>query len=84
MTNQILLNELGRFIRQERKQRGLNQLELADLSATSINFISHIEKGKPTAHIGKIMDVLRILGIQLNAGYGSEVISFKGLIKDES
>jgi len=66
---------LGSLIRQERKKRGLTQTALGDLSGTSINFISQIEGGKDTAHIGKVLRVLQILGIQLEAVYGS-----KGLI----
>ena len=66
---------LGKIIRHERKKRDLTQTELGDLSGTSINFISQVEAGKETAHIGKVLKVLQILGIQLEVVYGS-----KGLI----
>ena len=56
---------LGEAIAAERKRRKLTQSQLADLSDTSINFISQIERGKKTAQIGKVIDVLQILGIQL-------------------
>lgn len=56
---------LGKAIEAERKRRKLTQSQLADLSDTSINFISQIERGKKTAQIGKVIDVLQILGIQL-------------------
>lgn len=56
---------LGEVIEAERKRRKLTQSQLADLSNTSINFISQIERGKKTAQIGKVIDVLQILGIQL-------------------
>ena len=56
---------LGEAIEAERKRRKLTQSQLADLSDTSINFISQIERGKKTAQIGKVIDVLQILGIQL-------------------
>lgn len=56
---------LGAVIAAERKRRKLTQGKLASLSNTSINFISQIERGKKTAQIGKILDVLQLLGIQL-------------------
>ena len=66
---------LGKIIRQERKKRNLTQTALGDLSGTSINFISQVEAGKETAHIGKVLKVLQVLGVQLEIGYGS-----KGLV----
>lgn len=62
---------LGEAVEAERKRRKLTQGQLASLSGTSINFISQIERGKKTAQIGKIMDVLQILGIQLAIEKGS-------------
>jgi HTH-type transcriptional regulator/antitoxin HipB len=56
---------LGKAIEAERRRRKLTQSQLADLSDTSINFISQIERGKKTAQIGKVIDVLQILGMQL-------------------
>lgn len=60
---QMLL--LGKSIEKERKRRRLTQSQLADLTQTSINFISQIERGKKTAQIGKVLDVLKVLGLQL-------------------
>jgi HTH-type transcriptional regulator/antitoxin HipB len=65
----------GNIIREERKKRNLTQTQLGDLSGTSINFISQIEAGKETAHIGKVLKVLQVLGVQLEVVYGS-----KGLV----
>ncbi len=62
---------LGEAIEAERKRRKLTQGQLANLSGTSINFVSQIERGKKTAQIGKIIDVLQILGIQLVIGRGT-------------
>lgn len=56
---------LGDAIEAERKRRKLTQGQLASLSNTSINFISQIERGKKTAQMGKVIDVLQILGMQL-------------------
>jgi HTH-type transcriptional regulator/antitoxin HipB len=62
---------LGLAIETERKRRRLTQTQLAQLSNSSINFISQIESGKSTAQIGKVMDVLNVLGLQLNIEKGS-------------
>jgi y4mF family transcriptional regulator len=62
---------LGLAIEAERKRRRLTQTQLAELSHASINFISQIERGKPTAQIGKVVEVLRILGLQLAIEKGS-------------
>jgi HTH-type transcriptional regulator/antitoxin HipB len=56
---------LGSAIETERKKRGLSQTQLAQLSQTSINFISQVEAGKASAHIGKVLEVLKVLGLQL-------------------
>ena len=61
---------LGLAIEAERKRRKLTQSQLADLSDTSINFISQVERGKRTAQIGKVIDVLQVLGLQLIIGRG--------------
>jgi HTH-type transcriptional regulator / antitoxin HipB len=65
---------LGLAIETERKRRKLTQTQLAELSNTSINFVSQIERGKQTAQIGKVMDVLQILGLQLVIEKGSFVV----------
>jgi len=62
---------LGLAIEAERKKRHLTQTQLAEISNSSINFISQVESGKATAQIGKVMDVLKVLGLQLNIEKGS-------------
>lgn len=65
------LKKLGQLIKSERKSRRLTQTELGVLTGTSINFISQIEAGKATAHIGKVLGVLQVLGFQLQCSRGS-------------
>ncbi|RAP37114.1 hypothetical protein B1207_06750 [Legionella quinlivanii] len=62
---------IGLAIETERKRRRLTQTRLAELSNTSINFVSQIERGKATAQIGKVINVLQILGLQLAIEKGS-------------
>jgi HTH-type transcriptional regulator/antitoxin HipB len=74
----LSLKDLGKLIKDERKARHLTQTQLGELSETSINFISQIESGKSTAHIGKVFRVLQILGYELFCRRGS-----KGLVIDK-
>lgn len=62
---------IGLAIETERKKRHLTQTQLAELSNSSINFISQIESGKTTAHIGKVLNVLNVLGLQINIEKGA-------------
>lgn len=56
---------LGSFIRAQRKQLRLTQLEVAELADVSDRFIRELEKGKSTAEIGKVIKVLGVLGYDL-------------------
>lgn len=58
---------LGRDIRRRRRDLGLRQEELADLSGVSARFISTLENGKATVRMDKVMAVLEALGLQLRA-----------------
>lgn len=68
------LKELGKLIQSERKRRCLTQTQLGEISETSINFISQIESGKASAHIGKVFRVIQVLGFELHVLRGSKGI----------
>jgi y4mF family transcriptional regulator len=73
MTHSIpSVTELGAIIKHERKAQGLRQPDLAAAAGTSIRFIVEIEAGKETAQIGKVLDVLRQLGLTLDVSGLSE------------
>jgi HTH-type transcriptional regulator / antitoxin HipB len=57
--------DIGRLVRETRKGLGVTQKELALTSGTGLRFIIELEKGKETAEIGKVLTILRTLGIQL-------------------
>jgi HTH-type transcriptional regulator/antitoxin HipB len=59
--------DLADIIRQSRKLQGLTQEDLAGMSGLGRRFISELENGKQTAQIGKVLVVLNILGIGLQA-----------------
>jgi len=58
--------EIGRIIRQTRKSLRLNQSDLALASGTATRFVSNLENGKPTCHLGKSLAVLGSLGIRID------------------
>lgn len=58
-----LAAEIGLVVRQMRKQSGLLQKEAASLCNVGIRFLSDLENGKPSAHLGKTLHVLRAFGL---------------------
>lgn len=56
---------LGSAVRQARKAHGLTQADLAGLAGTGPRFISELERGKVSAELGKVLDVLAVLGLRL-------------------
>lgn len=59
------IETLGAFVRAQRKESRLTQLEVAELADVSDRFLRELEHGKPTAEIGKVMEVLAVLGYDL-------------------
>jgi y4mF family transcriptional regulator len=57
---------LGNAVRQARRELGVTQDQLALTSGTNRRFIIELEQGKPTAQIGKVLQVLRTLGVSLD------------------
>ena len=60
---------IGRYIRNVRKELDVTQKDLALTAGTGLRFIVDLESGKPTCQIGKILQVLQVLGIQLNLSH---------------
>lgn len=56
--------ELGRFVRERRKKDGLTQAETAALCGVGTRFISDLENGKSTVEFGKVLQVLKGLGLE--------------------
>lgn len=59
------VEDLGRRIREKRKQLGFTLEQLSGLSGTSIRFLSELERGKQTIEIGKALNIVRCLGLEL-------------------
>ena len=59
---------IGTAVRTRRKQLKVTQRELAMTCGTGLRFIVDLEKGKPTCHIGKTLQVLQALGLSIETG----------------
>ena len=56
---------VGGSVRKRREELGMNQSELALVSGTGVHFISDLENGKETCQLGKTLNVLGNLGLEL-------------------
>ena len=57
--------DIAILIKTERKKQNLTQTELAGLCNVGLRFIVDIEKAKETCQISKVLNVLDVLGINL-------------------
>ena len=60
------VEELGEAIRTRRKELHYTQAFHAEFTGFSVSFISDVERGKATAEIGKTLQLLMILGLDLS------------------
>lgn len=58
--------DLGRSIRLRRKTLGLTQAGVAQVAGVGSRFVSEVERGKPTAEVGKLLRVVGVLGLDLH------------------
>ena len=59
--------DLGRIIRQKRKDDGLTLEEAAAVCGVSYAFLSALENGKETVRLNKVLQVITCLSIELDA-----------------
>lgn len=59
-------SDIGALVRSTRKDQNLRQDELAGVSGVGLRFIVDLEAGKPTAQIGKVLQVLQTLGCSID------------------
>ena len=57
---------LGNIIRNRRKELKYTQAFLSEYTGLSVSFISDVERGKTTVEIGKVMQLISILGLDFN------------------
>lgn len=61
------IKTLGALIREMRKNQSLTQEHLAATSGVGLRFLRELEHGKETCHIGKVLQVMQMLGIEFFA-----------------
>jgi y4mF family transcriptional regulator len=64
--------DLGKVIRERRRQLRLDQNQLADLTSVSRRFISALESGKATVRLDKLLVVLEALGLEIHLAVRGE------------
>jgi y4mF family transcriptional regulator len=64
-TDILQSSDLGRLIRQKRKEDGLTIADASSLCGVGYRFLSELENGKDTAEIGKVLKVLSGLGLEI-------------------
>ncbi|NBT42013.1 MAG: transcriptional regulator [Alphaproteobacteria bacterium] len=62
------IEKLGYIVKQVRKEQGLTQEQLAATTGVGVRFIRELEHGKESCHIGKALNVVSMLGIDITIG----------------
>ncbi|NOY69227.1 MAG: helix-turn-helix transcriptional regulator [Deltaproteobacteria bacterium] len=57
--------DIGKAIRARRKADGLTQADAAAFCGVGTRFLGELERGKETAQVGKVLRILRGLGLTL-------------------
>lgn len=57
---------LGNTIRMRRKELGYTQAYISEFTGLSVSFLSDLENGKTTCEIGKTIELINLLGLDLN------------------
>ena len=59
------VSQLGQLLRDFRKSKNLTLEQVSGLTGLSIRFLSELERGKKTAEIGKTLEIINKLGLEL-------------------
>lgn len=65
MHNITQVEQLGALVRQTRQRQQLTQAELAAATGVGVRFLRELEQGKASCHLGKVLQVLAMLGLEL-------------------
>lgn len=57
--------DLSRTVKGRRKNLKLTQVECASFCGVGVRFFSELENGKQSLHLGKVMQVLKMLGLKM-------------------
>jgi y4mF family transcriptional regulator len=64
--------ELGAKVEERRRALQLRQEELAELADVSVRFVRTLEHGKSSVRLDKVLDVLDVLGLDLDVRVRSQ------------
>lgn len=62
------MNNIGKYIKKERKKAGLTQAEFAMRSGLGLRFIRELEQGKQTVRLDKVNQALAMFGMEAVPG----------------
>jgi HTH-type transcriptional regulator/antitoxin HipB len=57
--------DLGALVKAVRRSQGLLQTDLAGLSGAGNRYVVDLERGKPTLQLQKVLDMLDLLGLEV-------------------
>ena len=58
-------SDLGKAIRNRRKELGYTQSYQSEYSGLSVSFISDVENGKNTVELGRVIGLVNLLGLDI-------------------
>lgn len=59
------VGDIGALVRRRRKKAGITQAETAGLCGVGNRFMSELERGKETLEVGRVLQVLHRVGMQV-------------------
>jgi transcriptional regulator with XRE-family HTH domain len=75
--------DLGLLIRAVRKSANVRQDDLSAVAGVSRQFAIDVERGKPTAQLGRVLLLLKELGITLTADVPDEAAEYFDKLRDK-
>lgn len=62
------IERLGQQVKATRRAQKLTQEDLALTAGVGVRFIRELEQGKETCQVGKVLQVLKMLGLKVEVG----------------
>jgi HTH-type transcriptional regulator / antitoxin HipB len=59
------VSKLGAAVKKRRKRLGLTQEAVARAAGCGLVFVYNLERGKPSLRLDKLLDILRVLGMDI-------------------
>lgn len=59
------VSQLGALVRQHRKSQKVRIEDLSDMAMISARLIGEFERGKETCQVGKVLQILKFLGLEI-------------------